>query len=210
MEMMRRGHRIVRYADDILVLKASKSGAENALKQARSILEGCLKLEVNEAKTAIRTRSRGIPYLGVVIRTSSVSIQRGALDSFKAKVKAITRRNSPVNLEKVICDLNPVTRGFANYFKVENCQRQFEDLTQWTRRRLRGKQMRLWKKPKRMHRRLRQLGFKGEFKSFEMGTWKNARSPLAHYAIPNEELLSLGFFELTSVETGILPRLVPG
>jgi RNA-directed DNA polymerase len=210
MEMMRRGHRIVRYADDILVLKASKSGAENALEQARSILEGRLKLKVNEAKTAIRTRGKGIPYLGVVIRTSSVSIQRGALDGFKTKVKAITRRNSPVNLEKVIRDLNPVTRGFANYFKVANCKRQFEDLNQWTKRRLRAKQMKLWKKPLRMHRRLRQLGFKGDFKFIEMGTWKNARSPLVHYAIPNKELLRLGFFELDSVETGILSRFVPG
>lgn len=209
-EMRRRGHRIVRYADDILVLKASKAGAENALKQVRSILEGDLKLTVNEAKTTIRTLSKGIPYLGVIIRTTSVSIQESRISRFKAKVKAATRRNSPVNLEKVIRDLNPVLRGFANYFRVANCKRAFEDLTQWIRRRLRAKQMKLWKRPARMHRRLRQLGYKGNFKFIEMGTWKNARSPLAHYALPNEELVKLGFFELVSVQTGILPEPMLG
>jgi group II intron reverse transcriptase/maturase len=210
MEMMRRGHRIVRYADDILILKASKSGATNALRQARAILERRLKLQVNEEKSALRTLGRGIPYLGVVIRNRVISIQESSLRRFKAKVKAITRRNSPVNLEKVIRDLNPVLRGFANYFRIANCRQVLRSISEWLRRRLRAKQLTLWKKSKRLHRRLRQLGCTGEFKFIKMSSWRNARSPLANYALPNGELKRLGLFWLESVTTGILPRPMLG
>lgn len=210
MEMMRRGHRIVRYADDILILKASKSGAMNALRQAKAILEGRLKLRVNEEKSALRTLGQGIPYLGVVIRSRAISIHKSSLRRLKARVKAITRRNSPVNLEKVIRDLNPVLRGFANYFRIANCRKVLRSIAEWTRRRLRAKQFTLWKKPKRLHRRLRQLGYKGEFKFIKMSSWRNARSPLANYALPNAELKRLGLFWLESVTTGILPRPMLG
>lgn len=210
MEMKKRGHRIVRYADDILVLKNSKSGATNALKQCRSILEGRLKLKVNEQKTTIRTLSKGIPYLGVVIQAHRVLIQKSALRRLKTQVKATTRRNSPVNLEKVIRDLNPVIRGFANYFRVAHCKKQLQALSEWIRRRLRAKQLKLWKKPSRLHRRLRQLGYKGEFKSIRMSSWRNSKSPLASYALPNAELTRLGLFDLRSVQTGILPQPLLG
>lgn len=207
---MRRGHRIVRYADDILIFKASKSGAINALRQSKVVLEGCLKLKVNEEKSALRTLGQGIPYLGVVIRNRVISIQERSLRRFKAKVKAITRRNSPVNLEKVICDLNPVLRGFANYFRIANCCKLLRSMSEWIRRRLRAKQFTLWKKPTRLHRRLRQLGYKGNFKFIKMSSWRNARSPLANYALPNAAFKRLGLFWLESVTTGILPRPLLG
>ena len=69
---------MVRYADDILIFKGSRKGAEHALKMATEVLEKELKLA--------------------------------------------TRRNTPVNLEKVIGDINPILRGFVNYFKLANCK----------------------------------------------------------------------------------------
>ena len=63
-EMMRRQHRIVRYADDILIFCTSKSGAENALKVASQLLEVTLKLKVNERKTHIAHSDTGIKFLG--------------------------------------------------------------------------------------------------------------------------------------------------
>ena len=50
-EMKRRGHRIVRYADDILVLCTSRKGAEQALAVATHLLEQDLQLLVNKDKT---------------------------------------------------------------------------------------------------------------------------------------------------------------
>ena len=162
-EMKRRGHRIVRYADDILILCRSQSAAEHAREVATDILEGELRLTVNKEKTHLVHASRGVKFLGVEIGLHWIRIQDKKVAAFKAKVKAITRRNSPVNLEKVIADLNPVLRGFANYFRMANCKGLFRELMSWIRRRLRAKQLALWKRASRLHRRLRQLGYQGEF-----------------------------------------------
>jgi len=200
--MKNRGHRIVRYADDILILTRSKSAAENALKQASQYLESELKLTVNRQKTEIVHSGHGVKFLGVVIHTVYTRIREEKIRRFKDKVKKITRRNSPVNLAKVINDLNPVLRGFANYFKTANCGGVFRELAQWIRRRLRAKQMKLWKRPKRLHRRLRQLGYKGEFKSIKMNSWRNSASPLASFALPNDHFREQGLFDLSRVRTG--------
>ncbi|MBI4681963.1 MAG: group II intron reverse transcriptase/maturase [Nitrospirae bacterium] len=201
--MKSRKQRIVRYADDTLIFTRSKSAAENALKQATRYLEGKLKLTVNQQKTHIVHSSEGVKFLGVVIRTGFTGIQDKKIRAFKEKVKKITRRNSPVNLGKVIADLNPLVRGFANYFRIANCKEVFKELSGWVRRRLRAKQLALWKKPTRLHRRLRQLGYRGEFKAIKMNSWRNAASPLASFAIPNKYLRELGLFDLCSVHTGI-------
>jgi group II intron reverse transcriptase/maturase len=200
-EMKKRGHRIVRYADDILILTRSKSAAENVLKQASRFLEEELKLTVNQQKTEVVHSSDGVKFLGVEIGTAYTRIRDKKVCGFKDKVRKITRRNSPVNLEKVIKDLNPVLRGFANYFKIANCKGVFGELAQWIRRRLRAKQLKLWKKPKRLHRRLRQLGYKGEFKKIRMSSWRNAASPLASVALTNDYLRELGLFDLSRVRT---------
>jgi RNA-directed DNA polymerase len=200
--MKSRGHRIVRYADDILILCRSPKGAHNARRVAEEYLEGELKLTVNLKKTHVIHASDGVKFLGVVIRSKHTSIRAEKIAGFKAKVKRMTRRNSPVNLEKIIAELNPVIRGFGNYFRIANCKGEFRKLAQWIRRRLRAKQLALWKKPKRLHRRLRQLGYRGEFKAIKMNSWRNAASPLVSMALPNAHLQRLGLFDLASLKTG--------
>lgn len=208
--MMGRGHRIVRYADDILIFKASKAGAENALQVAGVYLEKTLKLTVNRRKTHISTLEEGVSYLGVEIFPRYTRIQDKKVEAFKDKVRSRTQRNSPVNLGKVIKDLNPLLRGFANYFKVANCKKQFQNLMAWIRRRLRAIQLKLWKKPGKLHRRLRQLGYKGEFESIKMSSWRNAACQLSHWAMPNKWFGEMGLFEMDKVNIGELPPITRG
>jgi len=191
-------------ATRLLILSQSKSAAANALEQASCYLEGELRLTVNREKTHICHSSKGVKFLGVSIHSAFTRIQRAKIKSFKAKVKAMTRRNSPVNLAKVIKDLNPLLRGFANYFRIANCTGEYRRLSSWMRRRLRAIQLKLWKKPKRLHRRLRQLGYDGEFDAIKMNSWANAACPLSHYALPSSYLHGeLGLFDLGAVVTGI-------
>uniref|UniRef100_UPI0038F65878 group II intron maturase-specific domain-containing protein n=1 Tax=Streptomyces galilaeus TaxID=33899 RepID=UPI0038F65878 len=84
-------------------------------------------------------------------------MQGSKLKGFKQKVKRLTKRNSGMNLVEVIKRLNPVVRGFVNYFSIANCKRVLEVLARWVRRRLRAIQLRLWKNPARLHKRLKQL-----------------------------------------------------
>jgi RNA-directed DNA polymerase len=202
--MKERGHRIIRYADDILILCQSKKAAMNALAKARSYLEEDLLLTVNREKTHITHSWKGVKFLGVSIHSIYTEIQKGKIKAFKAKVKAMTRRNVPVNLEAIINDLNPVLRGFAYYYRIANCRGVLQKLSSWIRRRLRAIQLTLWKKPKRLHRRLRQLGYTGEFDSIRMNSWANAACPLSHYAISNDCLhKDHGLFDISAIKTGI-------
>lgn len=202
--MKGRGHRIVRYADDILILCQSEKAAKNALAKASSYLEESLLLTVNQEKTHITHSWKGVKFLGVSIHSSYTQIQKGKIKLFKEKVKAMTRRTVPVNLDTIIDDLNPVLRGFAFYYRIANCSGLMRKLSSWIRRRLRAIQLKLWKKPQRLHRRLRQLGYTGEFDLIRMNSWANAGCPLSHYAIPNDCLhKDHWLFDISAVKTGI-------
>jgi group II intron reverse transcriptase/maturase len=202
--MKARGHRIVRYADDILILCSSRAGAENALKVAQCYLEGELKLTVNATKTHIAHSDDGVKFLGVEIHTKYTRIQEKKVVKLKQKVKALTKRNRGAGLAEIIRELNPVLRGFANYFRVANCARVLKQMMSWLRRRLRCVQLKQWKKPGRLHRRLKQLGYRPPFKYIKMQSWRNAASPLAHLAIPNAYLHDdLKLMDLTKIKTGI-------
>jgi len=203
-EMMKRQHRIVRYADDILIFCTSKQGAENALKVSRHILEVTLKLKVNERKTHIAHSGTGIKFLGVEIYTSYTKLQEKKLNAFKLKVKQLTKRNGGVNLATVLKRLNPVLRGFVNYFKIANIKTILKKLAPWVRRRLRAVQLRLWKKPSKLHRRLKQLKYKPPFRFIKMNSWRNSASPLASYAMPNQWFKMVGLYPIDEVETGVL------
>ena len=205
-EMMRRGYRIVRYADDILILCRSQRSAEHAISVAVEILEGELKLTVDRDKTHLTTSRQGVKFLGVLIGSVHTRIAAEKIAAFKAKVKLITRKTSPVNLEKVIADLNPVLRGWGSYFRMANCKGLYRELAGWIRRRLRAKQLASWKKPERLIRRLRQVGVKGELQKMRMASWRTSRSSYASLAISNDYLAELGLFDLAGLETGVLPQ----
>ena len=143
-EIKRLNHRIVRYADDILILCCSKTTAEKARKVASDILEGTLKLTVNEKKNHIAHSDEGIKFLGVIIGNNYTRIQEKKLKRLKAKVKRITRRNGGKNLAMTRKELNPVLRGFVNYFKIANINSILRRLSGWIRRKLRAVQLKLW------------------------------------------------------------------
>jgi group II intron reverse transcriptase/maturase len=201
-EMRKRGHRIVRYADDILIFCRSRKGAENAQAQATKILEEQLKLRVNKTKSHIAHSDEGVKFLGVEIGSHYSRIQPKKMLTFKGKLKRMTRRNGGKPLLAVIKQLNPLLRGFSQYFRIANANREFKKLAAWLRRRLRSVQLRLWKKPTRLHRRLRQLGYKGSFRYICMSSWRNASSPLASYSMANQWFNDLGLVNLEHVRTG--------
>jgi len=198
-----KGYRIVRYADDILMFASSRKGAERRLEQAVKVLESEMGLTVNKTKTHITNLSDGVAYLGVMIHPSYTRIQEKKVKAFKEKVKQLTGRNRGRPITEIITHLNPMLRGFANYFRIANCQNVFKTLMAWIRRRLRAIQLKLWKKPGRLHRRLRQLGYRGNFLCVKMNSWRTARSPLASLAMPNAWFTSLNLFNLEKVEVAI-------
>jgi RNA-directed DNA polymerase len=194
----------VRYADDILIFCNSQAAADNVLISATQILEKDLKLTVNRDKTHIAHSDGGVKFLGVVIGSRFTRLQDKKLQDFKRKVRQLTKRNHGLSLIEIIRRLNPVLRGFANYFSIANCSREFKALAAWVRRRLRAIQLKLWKKPGRLHRRLKQLNYKPPFKFIKMNSWRNSRSPLASLSMSNKWFDELGLYSMDKVNTGWL------
>ena len=141
---------------------------------------------MNEEKTHLTHSREGVKFLGVEIGGRYTRIQTKKLDLFKQRLKQLTKRNGGKPLSEVIKQLNPLLRGFSQYFRIANASGEFKKIAQWLRRRLRSVQLKLWKKPKRLHRRLKQLSYKPPFKHISMTSWRNAASPLASHAMPNK------------------------
>lgn len=196
--------RIVRYADDILILARTYQEAVKYKEIATKLLEGELKLTVNKEKTHITDVHKGIAYLGFIIYSKYVTIHPKKIKAIKDKIRQLTPRTHGMNVEQMIKRLNPILRGWANYFRIANCKNVLAQLMGWIRRRLRAKKMKEWKTWKQLHKALRRRGYNGEFEKISMTRWRNSASPLISMALPNSWFDEIGLISLTKYNVGIL------
>jgi group II intron reverse transcriptase/maturase len=133
--------KLVRYADDFVVLCKTVNQATSALKTIRAMLKR-LKLEINEQKTKVTSASQGFNFLGHTFlkRNDSIYIfpSDKSVSSYKDKLRLVTRRQQPKNIKMIIETLNPIVRGWGNYFGHHHGKKRFEGLDAWTRMRLRS------------------------------------------------------------------------
>lgn len=203
-KMMSNKIRIVRFADDILIFAKTKTEAGRFKELGTNILEKELKLKVNKEKTHITSLHEGVAYLGFVIYERYIDINPKRVKRLKDKIRKLTPRTSGKNVEMMIQELNPVLRGWSNYYKVANCTNIFASITKWVRRRLRMKKMKEWKSWKGLHKQLRRLGYKGEFNKISMHRWRNSNSPLINMALPNKWFKELKLYDLSKIKVGTL------
>lgn len=136
-ELDKLGYRLVRYADDFVVLCKSKAEAEEAKTQVTHILNQ-LGLQLSAEKTRITTYGKGYSFLGFVISSRSKRMRPKSQDKFKDRIRELTCRSRNLDAE-VIVKLNQVIRGTANYFATYWSTNRwlFRILDSWVRRRLR-------------------------------------------------------------------------
>jgi RNA-directed DNA polymerase len=136
-QLAKLGFRLVRYADDFVVLCQTKAQAEEAKTQVTYILNQ-LGLRLSVEKTRITTFGQGYSFLGFVISSWSKRIRPKSKEKFKEKVRELTSRSRNLDAQ-VIEKLNRVIQGTANYFATQwsTHRWQFRELDAWVRRRLR-------------------------------------------------------------------------
>ena len=138
-EMTEREYRIVRYADDFVVLAKSRRKAKRALEVVGEIIEGRLNLTLHPEKTEVTNFGNGFEFLGYEFIAWRYKRPRSkALEGFKDRVREITRRQQPWPADKVISNLNPVIRGWGIYFGKGNVKTLFDRLDGWIRMRIRA------------------------------------------------------------------------
>lgn len=138
--LMNKGYRIVRYADDFVIPCRSKSEASEAMREVENwVAENSLALNPDKTHIAdCRNEGEGFDFLGYHYEGYGRDVRKKSLDAFKNRIRELTpRRTSGQSLEKTIAYINPVIKGWFNYFK--DAKRQtLERLDRMIRRRLRA------------------------------------------------------------------------
>jgi group II intron reverse transcriptase/maturase len=149
-KMMGEGYKIVRYADDVVVMCRNNLAAGKAFKRIKEILEGELMLKLSKEKSKLTHMSKGFEFLGHLFVSNKYGNwkmpRKRAIESFKEKIRWLTRRQQPKSMLLIIEDINPVIRGWGNYFKHSNCKTLFWELDCWTRNRVRAFKVKGWGK----------------------------------------------------------------
>jgi RNA-directed DNA polymerase len=134
-----KGHRLVRYADDFVVLCRSREEAEAALAEVRDWVEAN-GLTLHPDKTHVgdcRVPGQGFEFLGYRFEAGRRWVRKKSLDRLKDKVRDNTRRTRGDSLARVIGDLNPILKGWFGYFK-HAYHTTFAEVDGFARRRLRA------------------------------------------------------------------------
>ena len=160
-ELEKRGHHFVRYADDCNVYVRSHKAGSRVLAGLRGLYDR-LHLKVNEAKTTV-ARATGRKFLGYELwRTREGEVRRAvaikALDTYKARIRQMTRRSCGRSLVDVAEELRRYVPGWKAYFQLAQTPRVFRGLDEWLRHRLRALQLKHWRRGTTMFRELKALG----------------------------------------------------
>ncbi len=163
-EMRKRGYRLTRYADDWCITCDTRDEAARALLVAGQVLSR-LGVTLNRDKTRIVHISQGLEFLGLKIKRGVCRLELGeqriksgarrgavyryptqqSLDSFKEKIRRMTRRNNGLSTRQLIDRINPVLRGWGNYYRKANVRKLFNRLGRWIVRRIWSHRRKRWR-----------------------------------------------------------------
>jgi group II intron reverse transcriptase/maturase len=164
-EMRRKGYRLTRYADDWVVTCKSRSEAQAALAAARQILEK-LGVILHVEKTRIVHVRHGFEFLGFKIKWGKQmslklppeKIRSGVMPGslyaypreksiryFEDQIRKRTRRKAPLKTQVLIERINPVIRGWGNYYCKAHVRKLFNHLDRWIMHRIWSHRHKRWR-----------------------------------------------------------------
>jgi RNA-directed DNA polymerase len=130
-ELEKRGHRFVRYADDVSIYVKSKRAGERVMTSISTYIEKELKLKVNIEKSSV-TRPWSSKLLGFTFYhkkgEKGISVHRKSIAAYKDKIRLITCRSKPYPIEDRMMQIRRLNYGWGNYFKLSEAKTVFEGL----------------------------------------------------------------------------------
>ena len=158
-ELEKRGHKFIRYADDLAIFVKSKRAGERVMASIRRYLERKLKVKVNQAKSKVSPVKES-SVLGFEIHHKKLRTLDSKVQKFKRELKLITRRCPGISIASRITRLRQYIQGWMGHY---GCGLKYNDavaLDGWIRRRLRMSYWKQWRRPRRRIRALIKLGVK--------------------------------------------------
>jgi group II intron reverse transcriptase/maturase len=143
---------LVRYADDFVVMSATREKAEEAQRRVRGMLAR-LGLELHPEKTRLvdlNGGKEGFTFLGCDIRKRRSILRapdlhfmrrcpsREAMKRIRSRIHALTdaSRGGVADVGKLVGRINPVLRGWGGYFRTGNADRHFNAVDAYTHQRI--------------------------------------------------------------------------
>jgi len=196
-----RGHRFVRYADDVNVYVRSQAAGARVKASLAKFLQGRLHLRVNEEKSAVAPVWER-KFLGHrLLPDGRLGIAPESLARAKQRVREITRRNRGIPLARMIGELNGFLDGWLTYFRHAHCKSHLQRLEAWMRRKLRCARLKQCKRAKGQAAFLRGLGvpaWRARIMAMSgKGWWRKALSYQATEAMNLDWFMAQGLTPLT-------------
>jgi RNA-directed DNA polymerase len=176
-ELESRQHKFCRYADDCNIYVHTQRAGERVKESVTLFLSNRLRLKVNEAKSDV-DRPWKRKFLGYTITNEKEPRLRASVQSIrklKDTLRTIFRRGRGRNIGRLIMEeLNPVIRGWGNYFSLTRVKKVPEELDSWIRRKLRCI---IWRQTKRIKTRAKRMIKRGLKESRAWASATNGRGP---------------------------------
>jgi group II intron reverse transcriptase/maturase len=163
-EMRRKGYQLTRYADDWVITCKTAAEARAAIAAAKRILIK-LGVQLHPQKTRIVHVQHGFEFLGYKIKRGKRPLSLPAnkirsgirsgdlyaipkeksIQQFMDQIRLRTKRRVPLNTEELIKWINPLIRGWGNYFKRAHVRKLFNRLDRWIVRRIWSHRYKRWR-----------------------------------------------------------------
>lgn len=155
-----------------------------------------LHLKINESKSAV-ARAFGRRFLGYELwlyRNAEVkrAVAKKVLETFKHRIRQLTRRSGGRSIAQVIVGLRPYVLGWKAYFGLTQTPKVWRALAEWMRHRLRAIHLKHWRRGATIYRELLNLGAKPKVALLVAKNsrrwWRNSR-----FALNN--VLTIAYFD---------------
>lgn len=207
-ELVRRGHRFVRYADDCNIYVRSERAGQRVMASVTSFIERRLRLKVNAAKSAV-ARPEDRHFVGFRLRRQPLSgdvevlLSERSKERVSAKIRELTPRTWGSTLRACIAGLNAYLLGWISFFGICTAQvvGTLVTLDAHIRRRLRAIQLAHWRNHRTIARRLIRLGVpkRSAWRAVSEGRknlWRLSHVPAIDRGLRNQYFAELGLVSL--------------
>jgi RNA-directed DNA polymerase len=205
-ELARRGHRFVRYADDCNVYVRTERAGKRVMATVVRFIESRLRLKVNAAKSAV-ARPWARHFVGFTLQRKkhvAVKLSKRSRDRVDVRIRELTPRNWGGTLGSCIKRLNQYLAGWIGFFGRTCTKDVLNDLHRLdghVRRRLRALLLKQWKRKRSIARRLIRLGVR---KAMAWGTvynghrskWALSHTPAVEHALSRDYFKERGLISL--------------
>jgi RNA-directed DNA polymerase len=199
-ELERRGHRFVRYADDLMIFCKSRRSAQRVLNNILPFIEKKLFLKVNKEKTVVdyvgKVKFLGFSFYRYKGKTR-VRIHPKSVTKMRSKVKELTSRSNGMGNELRATKLRRYIMGWINYFKIADIKTLLLGTDEWMRRRIRMIYWKQWKRVRTKLKMLKSLGIREqkawEYANTRKSYWRTSNSPILSKSLTNNVIRGFGF-----------------